>query len=652
MQSKDLKQRNSHKMKRLIPIVLLVLVACQGVHESNRQVSSLIERSEQMLETDDIDSAWALLEQARAIATSSRDADAEAEALLAMSRHHNMMDRPDSAIACLHAGLAAAPSAPAALLAQYYAELSATYNIAGDMRACVDWADKALPLLSAYGSDEDYAIICGNTGIAWRRLGNNDSAAALYRQGLERAMAAEDYGSQAYLANNLSVLYTEMGRYDEGISYAEQACEAAERGGDEVERLSALAGKGIALQLSHRPEEAITLLTSTFEEAQATNSTALKLKTINYLLKALVDAKEWDATARYLAQGEAIAAALPPGNTAAAGILEAKMILQTEQGRYASALATIDSLENLMSLQQVIPPFRLMSYKGRCLAGLGDYRQAYALQTRASELSDSVRSRENDAKLDMLATNIRVMEKELELSRLSQKQARTQRTATLFAAIMAVLAAAVVALVFYLRHRRAQASMRETRKYVEGIEQERGRFARELHDGACNELLAIGLQLRRDQPDVDGVTQQIATLRSGLRNLSHELMPPQFTDGVTLNDALSYYLSHIEQPVVSLRCEGSGWALIPAATAYQYYRIAQEAMGNIIVHQREAHVEATLAHGADGQLSLSIESAGEVIEGDGRGIGLQSIRERAESIGATLTTEQAPDSFTLRLASR
>lgn len=635
----------------LLTIAVCLLVAgCNS--DGDERFSQLIARSEQMLEGENTDSAWALLEQAYDLAAARRSTAAQAEALLAMARHHNMMDRPDSAIACLHRGLAIAPSAPDALLAQYYAELSATYNITGDMRACVRWADKALPLMSVYGTDEDYAIMCGNTGIAYRRLGRQDSAAALYRQGLERALAAEDFGSQAYLANNLSVLYTEMGRYDEGIGYAEQACEAAERSGDEVERLSALAGKGIALQLSHRPEEAISLLTSTFEEAQATNSTALKLKTINYLLKALVDGRRWDATARYLAQGEAIAAALPPGNTAVAGILEARMILQTEQGHYSAALTTIDSLEALMTLQQVIPPFRLMSYKGRCLAGLGDYRQAYALQKRSSELSDSVRSRENDAKLDVLATNIRVTEKELELSRLSQKQARTERTATLFAALIAVLAAAVAALVFYVRHRRGQAAMRETRKYVEGIEQERSRFARELHDGACNELLAIGLQLRREPPDVAGVTQQIATLRSGLRNLSHELMPPQFTGGVALNEALSYYLSHIEQPAVGLRCEGSGWEAIPAATAYQFYRIAQEAVGNIIVHQPEARVDATLVRGTDGQLALTIESAGTVVDGDGRGIGLQSMRERAESIAATLTTEQTPNSFTLRLAGR
>ncbi len=304
-----------------------------------------------MLEAENVDSAWVLLGQAPDIAISSHDAGAESEALLAMARQHNMIDRPDSVIACLLRGLDVCPSAPDALLAQYYAELSATYNITGDMRASVEWGEKALPLMRLYGSDEDYAIMCGNTGIAYRRLGLQDSAAILYRQGLERAIAASDYGSQAYLANNLSVLYTEMGRYAEGISYADSAAASARLAGDEVERLSALANKGVGLQLNKQPQEAIELLTFVSEEAEATSSTALKLKVINYLLKSLIDVKQWTTAADYLSRGEAIAASLPPGNTAAAGILESRMILQTEQGSYTAALQTIDSLEQLMALR-------------------------------------------------------------------------------------------------------------------------------------------------------------------------------------------------------------------------------------------------------------------------------------------------------------
>ena len=359
----------------LVPLLAVSFIAaCQRPTTDSRQVAQLISDSELMLDADDADSAWTLLTQAYDLALHARSAESKAEVLLAMSRHHNMMDRPDSAVSCLHRGLSVNPRAADDVLAQYYAELSATYNILGDMRSSVAWARKALPLFQRFGSDEDYAILCGNTGIAYRRLGNNDSAAIFYQQGLERAIQAEDEASQAYLANNLSVLYVEMGRYDEGVQYAEKAIACAAQAGDDIERLSAQANKGIALQMSKRPAAAIELLTTTFAEADSTNSTPLKLKVINYLLKALVDARQWDAAASYLQKGEAIASQLPPANTAAAGILESKMIVQTERGDYEGALQTIGRLDTLMRQQQVIPRFRLMTYKGKALAGMGRSR--------------------------------------------------------------------------------------------------------------------------------------------------------------------------------------------------------------------------------------------------------------------------------------
>ncbi|MBQ8127177.1 MAG: hypothetical protein IJ176_02120 [Prevotella sp.] len=638
-------------MKHVVALLtaLILCVACGRQSDSRSRVQQLVFESEQRLEADDIDSAWVLLEHAYDYAAGLHDDGGRAEALLAMARHHNMMDRPDSALSCLRRGLDAWPQAPDSLLAQYYAELSATSNVMGDMAAAVEWGRLALPLMQRYGSSEDYAIMCGNTGIAYRRLGQNDSAAICYQQGLEAALAAGDHDSEAYLANNLSVLFAEMGRLDESLGYADKAIAAATAGGDDVERLSAQANKGIALLMSHRDDEAVSLLTATFEAADSTDSTPLKLKTINYLLKALSSQPAAPAVSRYLQRGEEIAAQLPPGNTAAAGILESRMIILTEQGRYAEALQTISRLEELMQLQQVIPPHKLLGNKSRCLAALGRYDEAYRLEHEAAVLADSLHSAESQRRLDELATNYRVMEKELEVAQLSARQARSQRSIGLLAAALAVLVAAVVAMAVWMRQRRQKAQMRETRKYVEGMEQERSRFAHELHDGACNDLLAIGMQLRTAQPDHTAIATQVGTLRSHLRRLSHELMPPQFAGGVTLPDALSHYLSHIETPAVSFRADEGQWQRLPANTSYQLYRIVQEAVGNIAEHQGEQARGSVVLQFGDGQPRLTITSVGKSAAGDGTGIGLQSMTDRAASIGYRLTTESEGDTWTLKV---
>lgn len=626
----------------------IVFSGCGRPGDDRQHVTALIAASEQMLEQENVDSAWALLEHAYDEASRHHDGSALAETCLAMARHHNMMDRPDSAIVSLKRGLAAYPEAHDSLLAQYYGELSATYNIKGDMRQSVDYGLLALPLMRQYGSEEDVAITCGNMGISYRRLGQNDSAAILYQQGLQVAMQAADAESQAYLSNNLSVLYADMGRYDESIAYADKAAEASRQAGDDVERLSAQANKGVALLLNGQTDDAVSLLKFTAAQADSTGSTPLKLKTLNYLLKALMEKHQWDAATVYLQQGEALAAQLPQAGTAAAGILEAKMIVLTEQGRYTEALLTIQRLEQLMQQQQVIPRHKLLACKARCLAALGRYPEAYHLQRQSSVESDSVKSREASRKLDALTTSYRVMEKELELSHLREQQAASQQKNAVLLALLVLALLLLALLLLFLRQRRQQAQMRETRRYVNGMEQERARFARELHDGACNELLAIGMQLRQPQPDVSQVGRQVSTLRTQLRNLSHELMPPQFSDGVLLHEALGHYLSHLELPGLSFQAEGTGWEQLPANVAYQYYRIAQEAIGNIIVHQAEPQVQVSarcqLPH-----LQLLITSRGSALPGDGTGIGLQSLRDRASSIGAQLTTHTDADVFTLRV---
>lgn len=626
----------------------IMFSACGRRGDDRQHVTALIAASEQMLEQENVDSAWALLEHAYDEASRHHDGCALAETCLAMARHHNMMDRPDSAIASLKHGLAIYPEAHDSLLAQYYGELSATYNITGDMRRSVGYGRLALPLMRRYGTPEDVAITCGNMGISYRRLGQNDSAAILYQQGLQVAMQADDAESQAYLCNNLSVLYADIGRYDESIDYANKGAEAARQVGDEVERLSAQSNKGVALLLSGQADEAVSLLTETFAAADSTNSTPLKLKTINYLLKALMEKREWALAEAYLQRGEALAAQLPQAGTASAGILEAKMIVQTEQGRYAEALQTIARLESLMQQQQVMPRYRLLAQKARCLAALGHYPEAYRLQRKSSAESDSLKSREASAKLDELTTSYRVMEKELELSRLHAQQTKNRHKISLLLALLLLSLLVVALLLLFLRQRRQQAQMRETRRYVDGMEQERSRFARELHDGACNELLAIGMQLRAPQPDVSQVGRQVSTLRTQLRNLSHELMPPQFSDGVLLHEALGHYLSHLELPGLSFQAEGTGWEQLPANVAYQYYRIAQEAIGNIIVHQAEPQVQVSTRCQLP-RLQLLITSRGSALPGDGTGIGLQSLRDRASSIGAQFSTHTDADVFTLRV---
>ena len=372
----------------------------------------------------------------------------------------------------------------------------------------------------------------------------------------------------------------------------------------------------------------------------------VKVKIIHYILGVLEETPDAADVAYYLQRGEELAALLPPENDNALGILESKANILLKQERFLEALQTLERI-GASTRSYSAKPAHLI-WKARCLAGLGRYKDAYQLQSESIEAKDSIQNEESKAKLDELTTNYRVMEKELEVAQLNEKQALSQRRISQLIAVLAVLLAIITVLLLWIRQRRQRAQIQEARRYIEGIEQERTRFAHELHDGACNELLAMGIQLRASQPDIPEVCRQMSALRDTLRHLSHELMPPQFSHGVLLNEALGYYLSHIERPVVNFRTEGGDWGKIPSNTCYQLYRIVQEAIGNIITHQPDATVEVLLSH-QDNTLKLFVTSKGEVKHGDGRGIGLQSMQDRANSIGGKLTIEQNDDVWHLQM---
>ena len=640
-----------------LPIALLVLAilcinlaGCKHDNDVHQQVVNYITQAEQQLDKEDLDSSMAILRQALDYSTSKGYQWGMSEANLNISRCFVMTGQADSAITYLDKGMKAYPEMPDSMLTQYYAEYAVDYGLMGEMAKAKETSLKTIPLMLKYGTDEDKATIYANTGIYYRHLGMNDSAIYYYQQGLDIALKNDDYESQALLANNVAVLYADMQRFKECYDYCQKAADAARKAGNKEMETRSLMTRGAALVTELKYEDAADCLLDAYNQVKDGANPIIKLGILSPLIKAVYHSKRPEINRQYqqlMQQGDRLYAQQAPNSINAANWLNSKMTLLVEQQRYQEALNTITKIEEIQPQMQVLPLDKLYTQKARCLYRLGRHKEAYELQLEASLAADSLKNEEVTNKLSQLTSSYEMTQKELEVARLSQQHSRNQTRIAILAALLIALLAALGALALWTRQRRQQATMRETRRWVEGIEQERARFARELHDGACNDLLAIGMQLHGDKADTAQIGQQISTLRATLRNLSHELMPPQFKDGVRLDQALEYYLSHIDSPKVDFHAEGDGWQSIPADTAYQVYRITQEAIGNIITHQPGAHVQVNLS-----PTRLDIISTGTMQLGDGTGIGLQSMKDRASSIGATLDTDVHDDTFALALKLR
>lgn len=176
-------------------------------------------------------------------------------------------------------------------------------------------------------------------------------------------------------------------------------------------------------------------------------------------------------------------------------------------------------------------------------------------------------------------------------------------------------------------------------------DEERRRVARHLHDGLGQPLLALSNRLERrleGQPDARELIGLSRQAIDEVRALSRGLHPHRL-DLVGLPDAIRELAAEsLESAGIEARMEIDEVEGLPAATSLHLYRIAQEAIANVMRHAEARSVCLALRERA-GRLELVVEDDG---VGDPHqlapgGLGTASILERARSLGGTARYEAA-----------
>jgi len=183
-------------------------------------------------------------------------------------------------------------------------------------------------------------------------------------------------------------------------------------------------------------------------------------------------------------------------------------------------------------------------------------------------------------------------------------------------------------------------------------------IARELHDELGQILTAIGAMVGRahrqtpaDSPlrqDLREVGEVAQTALDSVRGLSQTLHP-SILEELGLESAIDWYVSTVERQLgltVALETTGAG-AAVDATTGIHVYRILQEALGNVAKHAGVDRATVRLRL-EPGTLELEVEDHGRgLAEGRaGRGLGLVTMRERAEIVGGTIAFERPPEGGT------
>lgn len=191
-------------------------------------------------------------------------------------------------------------------------------------------------------------------------------------------------------------------------------------------------------------------------------------------------------------------------------------------------------------------------------------------------------------------------------------------------------------------------------------EEERGRLARELHDGIGQTVTALINQLRRMQkrtpapetaPDLAEAVRIAELALADLREMSRLLRPPVLDD-LGLRAGLSWLTRTVHEHTgveTEIDWQADLEERFDPELETLVFRIVQEALNNIVKHSGERRAQLAVSRGSGG-LAVEITDAGrgfdpvQALAADDKapGFGLRGIRDRVELFGGHLALETAP----------
>jgi signal transduction histidine kinase len=219
-------------------------------------------------------------------------------------------------------------------------------------------------------------------------------------------------------------------------------------------------------------------------------------------------------------------------------------------------------------------------------------------------------------------------------------------------------AAVLEAITFAEQERQSALEMRVLyRQLVSAREGERGRLARELHDGVLQDLCAVTRDLKALETQTESYEPSYAPLVihssetvKALRAICNDLRPPLLQqDLIAALKALVQELDSRSSAPVHIETQTDDLQL-DDEVALAVFRITQEALNNAIQHADASEIAVRLTQYPDrlrltvtddGQgIAGSVDSARFVAQGN---FGLAGMRERATMVGGKLDVQTALD---------
>jgi len=213
----------------------------------------------------------------------------------------------------------------------------------------------------------------------------------------------------------------------------------------------------------------------------------------------------------------------------------------------------------------------------------------------------------------------------------------------------------------YLAIRHEVTKLKETEEELQTMmsqlmqiqEEERRRFARELHDGIGQSLFSLKISVDRLRsegggPGLDSLEREVSLLMKEVRGLAWELHP-SVLDDLGVVPALRTYIDNFEQHYgIRVQFESDLRRRLDLQSETTVYRVVQEALTNVGKYAGVSEASVSI-HDRNETLEAVIEDRGIgfLRKEASKGVGLFSMEERARAISGDLSVRSEPGQGTV-----
>lgn len=540
----------------------------------------------------------------------------------------------------------------------FYALYSADFNNA---KSLAEWAaNKAVE--NGWKQDEGYAQM--NWGIVTYLSGDYEHVPEKYFRSLSLFEELQDKSGIAAVNNEMAVFYHKQDDLDKALACLDVA-ERYARETNDLSRLgTSLAHRGAFLSRRGKIEEARPYYLEVYQiRKQTADSVGLGYVLLD-LSEIALHQGNLNQALDYIDESTRIRQKIgDKQGVAVNAVTKGEVLLQAKKVNDA-----ITSLKEGLKQGEAIGYTDLIRFTLGALADahlqLNDYKAAYDYRSKHHALNDSLFNLDKAKVIQEMQAKYETVKKENEILLLKEEnQIKDSKLAQSMQAIIILLVVLglILALGYLWKNRlqlKQQAELQSTRAalregqlkaVIASQEEERKRFAADLHDGFGQMISALRLTLSKEKIEKSTVEHALGVLNEmnlEIRNIAFNLMPQVLMKN-GLDEALKELAARINRSG-AVNVSVQTFDLDAAMTdelRIALYRICQEWVNNILKYGQASHVAIQMVQHPQ-ELVLTIEDDGNGFElnalTSGQGNGWKNINSRLHMIKGNIEIDTTP----------